>query len=145
MNRLFWILTVSSMIFAACSTGRPAAKEKRIEPGRVLNKTWQWVSTVTPSEKITAPAPENYTIHLAGEGRLKAMFDCNTGGGTYQIAAGKISFGPLMSTRMACPEGSLDFVFMQDLQRVQSFYVQAGELYLVLPMDSGTMRFRSTP
>jgi hypothetical protein len=34
---------------------------------------------------------------------------------------------------------------MRDLQRVSSFFVEGGELYLELPADSGTMRFRKAP
>jgi len=112
------------------------------DPQALLNKTWQWVSTITPVEKITVPDPERYTIRLTDEGKVQARFDCNRGGGSYKISAGRLSFGPLLSTRMACPEDSLDGPFMRDLQRVVSFFIQDGNLYLELPLDSGTMRFR---
>jgi len=142
-------LTVFSLlvvIAAGCATGgkpEPAARTK--EPRLVLNRTWQWVSTVTPVEKITVPKPERYTIRLTDDGKVQARFDCNGGGGTYQISEGRLSFGPLLSTRMACPPESLDGPFMRDLQRVASFFLQDGELYLELPLDSGTMRFRADP
>ncbi|WP_372681376.1 META domain-containing protein [Desulfosarcina sp.] len=76
------------------------------------------------------------------DGNAKIRFDCNRGGGEYQLAAGKLGFGPLFSTRMACPQDSLDGPFMLDLQRVTSFFVEDGQLYLLLNYDSGTMRFR---
>ncbi len=47
-----------------------------------------------------------------------------------------------MSTRMACAPDSLDTVFMRDLQRVVSFFLRNGRLYLELPYDSGTLKFR---
>ena len=78
---------------------------------------------------------------LAPDGKVRARFDCNRGGGAFKISLGKLSFGPLMSTRMACPEDSLDAPFMRDLQRVTSFFTQDGLLYLELPYDSGTMKF----
>jgi heat shock protein HslJ len=120
----------------------PAGEESSTDPQSVLNKTWQWVSTITPVEKITVSNPERYTIMLTDEDTLQARFDCNRGGGEFKISPGKLSFGPLMSTRMACPEDSLDGPFMRDLQRVTSFFVQDGLLYLELPYDSGTMKFR---
>jgi heat shock protein HslJ len=110
-----------------------------------LGKVWQWQETITPVEKMTAPNPEHYTILLTGDGKLQALFDCNSGGGTYKISEGKLSFGPLVSTRMACPPGSLDGPYMRDLQRVVSFFIQNANLYLELPFDSGTMRFRPAP
>ena len=73
---------------------------------------------------------------------LQARFDCNRGGGEFRISPDKLSFGPLISTRMACPEDRLDGTFMRDLQRVTSFFVQDGFLYLELPYGSGTMTFR---
>lgn len=118
----------------------PAGRAK--DPGLVRNRTWRWVGTITPVEKITVPDPGRYTIRLTDDGKVQARFDCNRGGGAYDISEGKVTFGPLMSTRMACPADSLDGPFMRDLQRVASFFVQDGELYLELPFDSGTMRFR---
>jgi heat shock protein HslJ len=97
----------------------PAA-ERSTDPRLVLNKTWQWMSTITPVEKIDVPNPESYTILLKDEGKIQARFDCNRGGGSYEISEGKLSLGPLISTRMACPEDSLDGPFMRDLQRVVS-------------------------
>jgi heat shock protein HslJ len=46
---------------------------------------------------------------------------------------------------MACPPDTQDASFMRDLQRVASFFIERGELYLELPVDSGTMRFRQAP
>jgi heat shock protein HslJ len=120
----------------------PTGDESSTDPQSVLNKTWQWVSTITPVEKIAVSNPERYTIIFTEDGKLQARFDCNRGGGEFKISPGKLSFGPLMSTRMACPEDSLDGLFIRDLQRVTSFFVQDGLLYLELPYDSGTMKFR---
>ena len=39
----------------------------------------------------------------------------------------------------------LDGPFMRNLQRVTSFFLQDGLLYLELPYDSGTMKFRPAP
>lgn len=123
----------------------PDSAVRSRDPHAVLNKTWQWRETITPVEKITVPNPDRYTIRLLNDGKLQARFDCNTGGGNYQISAGKLSFGPLMSTRMACSPGSLDATYARDLQRVVSFFVQDGDLYLELPIDSGTMHFQPVP
>lgn len=107
-----------------------------------MGETWQWERTITPVETIKSQHLERYTIRLSENGRVEARFDCNLGGGGYEISPGKLSFGPLMSTRVACPPDSQDSLFMRDLQRVVSFFVWDGNLYLELPFDSGTMRFR---
>jgi len=140
------LATLLCITFLGCSSNAPSTPSSHLkDPKAVLNKTWQWESTVTPVETITVPSPEQYTLLLAEDGTLKAKFDCNNGGGSYEISEGNLSFGPMMSTRMACPEGSLDMVFMRDLARVSSFFLEGGNLYLELPYDSGTMKFRAAP
>jgi len=134
------------MLMIGCAANAPSGQHARSgDPQTILNKTWQWESTITPVEKITVPNPERYTILLKADGKTQVRFDCNRGGGDYKISEGKLSFGPLMSTRMACPPDTLDAPFMRDLQRIASFFVEKGNLFLELPLDSGTMKFRSAP
>ena len=141
MHRILMIL-LAGWVAAACATASSVQGGRSTDPQVILNKTWQWESTITPVEKIAVPAPERYTIILQADGRAQVRFDCNRGGGEFKISPGKLSFGPLLSTRMACPPDSLDSAFMRDLQRVISFFVDSGTLYLELPYDSGTMKFR---
>ena len=139
------VICLVSMM-SGCATNTQTGKNERSnDPGQAMSRTWQWESTTTPVERITVPAPERYTLFLNEDGKAEVRFDCNRGGGEYMIAAGKLSFGPLISTRMACPEGSLDGPFMRDLQRIASFFIEDRQLYLELPYDSGTMRFREAP
>jgi heat shock protein HslJ len=134
------------LVLVGCAAGMSGEQPARSkDPQMVIGKSWQWVSTVTPVEKITAAAPARYTILLLEDGNIRARFDCNKGGGKYTLSEGRLSFGPLMSTRMACPPDTQDAPFMRDLQRVSSFFVENGELVLELTMDSGTMRFRQSP
>jgi heat shock protein HslJ len=143
MMRILSMAVLGLVTVGLAATGAlPNQITRSTDPQSVLNKTWQWVSTITPVEKLEVPNPERYTIILAEDGKLQARFDCNRGGGEFKISPGKLSFGPLMSTRMACPPNSLDEPFMRDLQRVASFFVDNGTLYLELPYDSGTMKFR---
>lgn len=109
----------------------------------ITGTTWQWEETQTPVEKITSPAPDRYTLLLLPDGRANSRFDCNRGGGSYRIVEpGRISFGTMATTMMACPPGSLDRRFAKDLGQAGSYFVEGGKLYLELPADSGTMRFR---
>jgi heat shock protein HslJ len=142
MHRILLVL-LAGWVAAGCAVGSSSIQPTRsTDPQTILGKTWQWESTITPVEKITVPAPERYTIFLQADGRAQMRFDCNRGGGGFKISPGKLSFGPMMSTRMACSPDSLDSAFMRDLQRVVSFFVDNGTLYLELLYDSGTMKFR---
>lgn len=140
------LIAVLAIVIASCTVGsRSGPAARSTDPQSLLSRTWQWQGTVTPVEKIIVAHPERYTILLTSEGWLQAKFDCNRGGGEYQLSEGRLSFGPLLSTRMACPPDSQDSIFMRDLQRVTSFFIENGDLYLELPLDSGTMHFHSAP
>ena len=142
MHRIVLVLIMGSMLAGCAGKAAPPENVDRYDPQAVLGQTWQWESTTNPVEKIMVPEPERYTVFLGGDGRARLKFDCNRGGGAFEIAPGRLTFGPLISTRMACPPDSLDAVFMRDLQRVASFFLRDDRLYLELPYDSGTMKFR---
>ena len=127
------------------SSATAGGSDRTSEPAAVLGKTWQWVSTVTPVETITAKDPKRYTFILETDGKASIQIDCNTGSGSYTIGKGTLRFGPLISTNMACPPDTQDAVFARDLQRAAIFFIENGVLYLDLPYDSGTMRFETKP
>ena len=133
------------LLIVGCLADAWAGEARSRDAQAILGKTWEWETTFNPAEEIRAGDPQRYTILLSDGGKLLARFDCNRGGGAYEISDGKLAFGPLASTFMACPPDSRATVFMRDLQRAVSFFVQDGKLYLELPMDSGTMRFRPAP
>ena len=134
------------LALVGCAIGQSGNQSVRNRDQQmVVGKTWQWVSTITPAERITVANPARYTILLRPDGKAQVRFDCNRGGGDFKITEGHLSFGPLISTRMACPPDSLNAPFMRDLQRVVSFYIEGDFLYLELPYDSGTMKFQPVP
>jgi heat shock protein HslJ len=108
----------------------------------VVGVRWMWVSTLTPVERIEVTEPENYTLRLLPDGRAEVRFDCNRGGGNYTIEGNALSLGPLASTRKACPDGSQDALFQRHLENVSSWFLMDDDLFLEMPMDSGTMRFK---
>lgn len=135
------LLAITVLASAGCASSDGAAARVR-SADAVVGKVWHWESMVTPVEKIDVPAPDRYTLQLLADGKVTARFDCNRGFGAYTIAEGKITFSPMASTRAACEPGSLGDRFGRDLGRATSFFVEGGRLFLELPMDSGTMRFR---
>lgn len=142
MYRLILAVLLGLLITGSAIESRSGLFERSRDPDAVLDRVWQWQATVTPTEKITVIQPERYTIRLDRKGRVQVMFACNSGGGDFQISEGKLSFGPLISTRMACPPDTQDGLFMRDLQRISTFFVENDILYLELPLDGGIMQFR---
>lgn len=115
------------------------------DPQTVLGKTWQWTGTQTPLEFIAAVDPARYTVHLNEDGDAAIRFDCNRGGGRFEMSAGSLEFRNLFATRMACAPDSQDTVFMRQLEAARIFFIEGGALYLDLFADGGTMRFEPAP
>jgi heat shock protein HslJ len=131
-----------AVALAGCAI--PPGDGKRVPvraPSAATGQVWHWTGTVAPAETVESPAPEHYTLELAPNGRLLVRADCNRGTGSFRIGAGTIALGPIATTRIACPPGSLDARYLADLQRAAAFFVAGGVLHLVLPEDAGTMRF----
>ena len=127
---------------AACASTGPPQSGRSVDPMMISGTLWQWEATITPSETLTSPTPERYTLRLEPDGRVHARFDCNRGSGTFSIGGtGQIRFGSMATTRMACPPESLDRRFAHDLDEVKGYYVEGDRLYLELPVTGGAMRF----
>lgn len=108
----------------------------------VTGTTWEWTGTRTPNREIAVTTPKHYTVRFKDNGEAQIRFDCNHGGGLYDMAEGRLAFGPLTYTRIKCGEGSQSISYRHQLGAVESFFTERGELYLELPNDAGTMRFR---
>jgi len=147
------IIAVLSLPLAACDGDAPTATEevpiaemaRSHEPADVVGKTWYWLGTTTPVERIVVSDPSRYTLLLQEGGDAELQFDCNRGRGSYEIGTGTLSFGGLISTRAACPGDTMDAVYMRQLENVAIFFVEDGHLYIDQKMDSGTMRFGTSP
>ena len=141
MKPRLWIQLCSVIALAGCAgAGTPGHSgfESRDDPARTR---WAWISTQTPAERIEVRAPERYTLSFVENARVEVRFDCNQGGGSYRLEGHRLSFGPLRSTRMACPPDSQDSLFIRDLDRVDSYFLENGRLFMELEMHGGTMIF----
>lgn len=120
-------------------------QETSTDPASAQGVSWQWLSKTTHKEMLEVAQPERYTLVLQPDGRVQAQFDCNKGQGSYEMSAGRLKFGPIATTMMACVPGSLDSDFGRALQQAESFRVENGELLLGLEAEDGTLRFRAAP
>lgn len=147
--RLRRIATVIAAL-AAC-----AACEKK-EPGQTTPATesaitspvgfvWKWEGTQTPVERIVPDDPTKYTLEFLPDTSVVAQVDCNRGRGAYNLDGQSITIGPLAITRMACPEGSLDAKFLQQLEAARHIFFRGDTLFVDLFADSGTMKFSQLP
>jgi heat shock protein HslJ len=104
------------------------------------NSVWLWQSLMLPRGVSAVDKPENYRLEFMPEGRLRIKADCNRGSGTYGATGEDLSVSSILTTKMACPPGSLGSSFTGNLQNAEKYLLTDGDLHIGLP-DGGVMRF----
>ncbi|BBX53770.1 hypothetical protein GCM10009645_27840 [Mycolicibacterium poriferae] len=108
------------------------------------------IQSMDDAQGTTAvPADQRYTVDFGvreGEsGPAAFQIDCNRGSSTWQMSiddsgtSGRLTFGPIAVTEMACPPGSLDQRVSRALTAVRGYLLQDGRLHLSLFADSGIL------
>lgn len=137
---------LGALILTAC------AGQDRTPPGdapataaaavhEIAGHVWYWVLTVDPVRSWSPADPARYTLELLANGTAQVLADCNRGHGAYALAGGALELGPLATTRMACPPGTLAPRYLTQLAGIRRVARVAGLLRAELLADSGTMWF----
>ncbi|MBL8165028.1 MAG: META domain-containing protein [Anaerolineae bacterium] len=88
----------------------------------LVGTQWQLLGTAEGS---------SLTLIFGEGGEVSGSGGCNSFGGSYTVAEGSISFGPLVSTMMACLDDALteqEQVYFANLQAISSFQIVGDEL-----------------
>jgi len=111
-------------------------------PADLIDVTWQ-LATLTAADgtESTPDDPSNYTITFGSDWKVAVQADCNRGGGSYNVEGSELTIGPLISTRVACPDDSLYNAFMQGLENVASYEITDGALTIALKDEGGSLAF----
>lgn len=132
-QRTTWLLLLAllgALVLAGCG-GAPAFSLTGVD--------WQWQSVTDQGATTTVPNPASYTVNFATDGTLSGQADCNRFAGTYTTENNGILvlLGP--TTLAACPEGSLDQLYLQTLGQVVAGG-NAGDGNLALETGAGAQR-----
>lgn len=154
-SRCRFILVASVLLLTGCSSSQSSLSS----PGEtasspLLNTAWQLRCIQSMSDEqptVTVEQPERYTLHFLADGRLALRLDCNRGTGSWQASpaaagpSGQLSFGPIATTRMFCPQPSLESRVGRDLGFVRSYLLRDGHLFLSLMADGGIYEWQPLP
>lgn len=103
--------------------------------------SWQWIQTIYEGDMVVlANDPSRYTLTFNADGTVGVQLDCNSGGSSYTVDGSSLTFGPIVSTKMACADSSQANVFAEDLAAVNSYVIADGNLHLTTSTD-GVMEF----
>lgn len=126
-------IVVSCYLFfllAICSSCRST---KNILPLSSLSGDWDIIEL---NDEVVVPPPNQPFPFISFDtsgGKVSGNSGCNQMAGSFDIKAksGKISFGPLASTRMACPDMKLENRILSAMSAVKK-YRRLGKDMIVL-------------
>jgi heat shock protein HslJ len=106
---------------------------------------WELQRIASNNQTLTPDEPANYWIQLLPDGKVWLKADCNQGGGSYTLDGNSLSFSELVTTRVACAEGSIADDFVKSLGYVAAWQIVGDvtdELVLQMMADGGSLTFR---
>jgi heat shock protein HslJ len=143
-----WAMTGQRLELFDASGSRVALLEAQTQtpparPSSLEGTRWQLVQFQGSDDTTRKPDDKSkYTIEFGAGGRLTVRFDCNQGRGTWKSSGpNQMAFGPLATTRAACPPGSLHDQMAKQWGTIRSYVIRDGHLFLALMADGGIYEF----
>ena len=91
----------------------------------------------SPAESTTTRTP-GFTLTAAGR-KVQGSAGCNRMTGTYELDAPSLKFGPLATTRMACPGLATETAFLKALGATTRYEI-AGTMLTLFSADTAVAR-----
>ena len=122
------------------------------QPRSLAGTSWQLVSIQSMDDAqgaTSVPDPNKFTVTFGADGRATFLLDCNRGSGSYTAepsadkVSGSLTFGPIATTLMLCPQPSLDQQVSAALADVRGYLFSGDELHLSKIADGGILSWKA--
>ncbi|UOG76683.1 META domain-containing protein [Hymenobacter tibetensis] len=125
------------MLLASCQTTPPSTTTSPIvsvpstTPAAPLRNT-RWVLRTMNNQPVATPTNgEPYLLLRNEEQNAEGNGGCNRFRGSFELPAdGQLRFGPLLSTKMACPDLSTESAFLDVLSKTRTYQISGDTLRL---------------
>ena len=126
----------------------PAGEEQKLVfvSGQVslTGHTWVLLSFGDPNAQDTVPGSSLLTANFSEDGFLSGFSGCNSFNASFTTQDGEITFGPIASTRMACPTGmEVEQAYLEALSTVQSYEIRGSTLTLAYNEGADVLTYTS--
>lgn len=149
---------VTTSRFSVITSGNPNKIDVQVDPtnqptdqstdptmaneAQLTNTVWQLEQIQYSDDKLLeAASPSNYTIEFMDDGQLSIRADCNQAQGSFTEDGSSLSIDLGSTTLAPCPPESIAQDYLQALQAANGYFLQDGDLYIDLKLDTGTMKF----
>ncbi len=96
---------------------------------------WQW-----RTDRLEDSS--NYTVEFLADGHIAVQADCNRGRASFEtFGENGLRVGPVATTRAACPPGTLEGAFLEQVVSSSSYAFDGENLMLYPVVEPGTMNF----
>ena len=124
---------VAVILITQNGEAQKAVMNSSTDPQTLLIPRWFLSGLTLNGQKVEiAAGQQSITIQFTPEGKANGKGGCNSFSATYQASPdGKLSFSPVISTKMACPDSmQTETSYFGALAKVQQFKVESGHLIL---------------
>jgi heat shock protein HslJ len=127
-------------------TEKPAQGRASTDPQRLMIPRWILSSLVLDGKEYTLPARQ-VSVQFEEGGKANGEGGCNNFFTEYQAGMdGKMQFGPVGATKMACTEGmEAENAYFQALAKVSQFKTEDWKLFMTSPDGKTSLVFRMPP
>lgn len=126
---------------ATVAPTRPPATATPAAPS-LTSGVWMLNRIEYSSGKVTeVEQPERYTVEFLGDGKVRIKADCNSGSGSYTAGESRLGIGTLITTKVACPAGSLFDRYLEYLGMAAAYTFDDGSLVISLSYEAGALYF----
>ena len=140
------IICLAVAAFAACTPkNTPMTKPAGTGGLSVTGTYWKLIELNGQAFKASDMGKPAF-LQLAADGKMSASAGCNNMMGTYKLDGPTgISFGPVASTRMACPDMESEQAFSAMLSEVNTYAINGNQLMLAKNRMAPAARFEAAP
>jgi len=133
------LLVIAALILAGC-----AYKGPKTEPGGSTTLTNTYWKLIAMDEVDYEPVDTKREAHLIlrPDHRITGFGGCNNFSGSWLMEDERLVIGPLLSTRMACPDMDSERVLLSALDGAVGTDIM-GEILTISGTDGTELRFRA--
>jgi len=111
----------------------------------LTDNVWVLLSYGDPKSPESVPANNIITAIFTADGYLTGFGGCNEYSTEYTLQDDQLTFGPVASTRMACPAGmDAEQTYLDALSTAQTYEIVGRTLNISYNLDAGELKFTST-
>jgi heat shock protein HslJ len=133
------------LMIISCQANQSSSVSGNANEPVLVGTNWQWQGSFYNNDTQVKPdIARSYTIRFEPDGLIRVRADCNQVTGHYQIVKHRLVIQLQQSNLAVCPPGTKDSIYTKDLQAVQGYLFDKGDLILELKYDTGGMRFFPT-